>query len=572
MIAARSTAPTAAALAAHDQLLRNGLLRTHFPARIAIRHENPWLGLTGVNALQGNAQLIDAVRLPDGVQMYRGSASLPSDHIIRYTLSHDKTLYEVGYSYQAYRETLQHAAAPLIGLLIATTGGILTVFPRFFRFGLVAPLTRLLNGVGRVNNGDLSVRVPITVADEIGRLTVAFNRMVASLSGSEERLRALNLTLEERVSDRTRDLKTLYDIAALVSQAPPLPELLTTALAKIVPGLDGATGAIFVGTTQESDLHLQATYALPAERIAAVTSARVWQRVYESEETLLIHDMLTDPRTLELFPTPVPYATFIGVRIRGQDGTLGVLGLFGTAPMLFNVEDLGLLEAVSEQLGVAIQNARLRERAEVAIVLEERQRLARDLHDSVTQLLYSQTLFANAASKSLHAGKSAQAADYLQRLSGAAIRALREMRLMIYRLRPTVLAEVGLVGAVRRRLEMVEQRAGVAISFSCDTYPDLDTDLEKSLYHIIEEALNNTLKHADATEVDVELGHKDGDLTISIRDNGRGFNIENVSPGLGLQSLCERAEGLGGTLAVESSPGQGTLIVVRVPFTSPPVC
>jgi signal transduction histidine kinase len=243
-----------------------------------------------------------------------------------------------------------------------------------------------------------------------------------------------------------------------------------------------------------------------------------------------------------------------------------VLGLYGRTPYLFNVENLELLSTLAEQLGVAVENARLRERAAAAIVLEERQRLARDLHDSVTQLLYSQTLFASAAVKSLQAGQAERTHHYLTRLDESARYALREMRLLIYRLRPAVLAETGLAGALQRRLEMVERRAGIQVSFMNKLPQALPAEVERALYHIAEEALNNILKHANASEVQVALCQEETAAMLSVRDNGRGFELTAISHGLGLQSLQERAEELGGTITLDSEPGVGTCLLVRIPL------
>jgi signal transduction histidine kinase len=566
MITARPTAPDAASLGAHDQFLREGLLRNHYPARIAIRHENPWLGLEGVNALQGDAGRIDSLRIPENTVAYRGSSSRPGEHTMRYIFTRGDTLYEVGYSYPDYRRALQKAALPMVALFLTTTVTILVIFPRFFHLGLVAPLTRLLTGVDRVNRGDLSVRVPVGLEDEIGRLTLAFNDMVNSLSTSEEQLRALNLTLEQRVLDRTRDLTTLYDVAALVGQTDALDELLSAALDRVVPAVGGCGGVVLLQGDEGNALCLQTSHALPTELVPAIVAAPAWETVRESQEALLIHDLTTDPRASHLFPHPTLYPTLVGVPIRGQDGVLGILGLLGDTPLLFNVEDLGLLGTVAEQLGVAIENARLRERAEAAIVMEERQRLSRDLHDSVTQLLYSQVLFANAATKSLHAGEGERTAQYLERLGAAAERALREMRLMIHRLRPAALAELGLAGALQRRLEMVEQRAGIATSFTNTAPRKLPTELEQALYHISEEALNNALKHAQATRVRVELRREDGEIALRVEDNGCGFDTSSVTTGLGLQSLRERAAAVDGALTIETQPGEGTCISARLPW------
>ena len=230
------------------------------------------------------------------------------------------------------------------------------------------------------------------------------------------------------------------------------------------------------------------------------------------------------------------------------------------------MEDLEILASVAEQLSVAIENARLRERAAEAVVWKERRRLARDLHDSVTQILYSQVLFADAARKSLHAQQIERVTHYLERLSKSATQALREMRLMIYRLRPSLLEDVGLVGALQRRLELVEQRTGIQVHFTCEAGPDLPSEVEQALYYIAEETLNNALKHAATTEVTVEVNYPPGRVCLSVTDEGRGFDMSAISPGLGLQSLCERAEALSGELTIVSAPGEGTRILVCLPL------
>jgi signal transduction histidine kinase len=222
---------------------------------------------------------------------------------------------------------------------------------------------------------------------------------------------------------------------------------------------------------------------------------------------------------------------------------------------------------VAEQLGVAIESARLRERAATAAALEERQRLARDLHDSVTQLLYSQVLFADAAIKAQQAGEETATQHYLARLREAAHRAVREMRLLIYRLRPSLLAQLGLVGALQRRLELVEERAGIHVHFTrAAVDPVLAPDTEKTLYYIVEEALNNALKHAAATEVWVEMALEAGRVCLRVADNGVGFDVAQVITGVGLQSLRERAASCGGAVTVMAEPGEGTRIEVCLPM------
>lgn len=557
---ARPGAPTASQLAAHDALLQEGLLRDHFPTRIAVAQESPWLTQADLAALLGNAAAIRQVTIPPHVPAYRGALAGSADHILRYSLVAGDARYEVGYSYVAYRALLQQEALPFLALEIGATLVILGIFPHFFRVGLVAPLARLLAGVQRVDRGDLRGDLPVLIEDEIGQVTHGFNRMAASLRDSEADRRALNLSLEQRVVDRTRDLATVYEITALVNHAQSLDTLLATALARVTTSVAATAGVILLSDAPGAPWTLKTAYQMPPDVAAGIAAAALWERPHIRRSPLLVHDLASDLQLSGQFP----YRALLSVPIPLADDRACVLALFSATPLVFNAEALELLETVAKQLGVALANLQLREVAATAAALEERQRLARDLHDSVTQLLYSQHLFADAATKSLHAGSLDEVAHYLARLSEAAQRALREMRLMLYRLRPALLAELGLAGALQRRLELVEQRAGLQTHFACDLEDDLPEDLEAALYYIAEEALNNALKHAAAAEVWVSLTCADDSVMLSVRDNGSGFDMGHVPDGLGMQTMRERATRLGGAVTIESAPGQGMRIVVNL--------
>ncbi|MBN1487504.1 MAG: GAF domain-containing protein, partial [Anaerolineae bacterium] len=571
---ARGNAPTAAQLMAHDALLREGLGQGHFPTLIAVLHENPWLETTTVAILAGNPEAIDQFLIPTAVPLYRNSSAPPVEHLMRYTLIQDETRYEVGYRYQDYRAALHQEALPFLAIQLATTLLIITVFPRFFRIGLVMPLAKLLEGVERVDHGDLQSNIPVLMEDEIGRLTHGFNQMVTSLYTSEQTLRTLNLALEKRVADRTRDLAMLYEVAALINQHYALDELLTTALHRVISGLKAAAGVIFLADTESESLRLSSVYGITPSLLSALSSLPMWPQDRKSDRALLIHDLTVDPRISTLFKpenaskSPFPYHTLVSLPIPGQEDILGVLVLFAHTPFFFNVEDLEVLNSIAGQLGIALENTRLRECAAASVVLEERQRLARDLHDSVTQVLYSQKLFADAASKSLSGGQSEHTLHYLERLGQSADYALREMRLMIYRLRPSLLASAGLCNALQRRLELVEQRAGICTHFACAIDVELPVEIEQTLYYIAEEALNNALKHAAATESHIEVVCEDAYITLSVVDNGRGFDRTSVSAGMGLQNMCERAEKVSGKCVIKSKPGAGTRVVVSIPLQS----
>lgn len=210
------------------------------------------------------------------------------------------------------------------------------------------------------------------------------------------------------------------------------------------------------------------------------------------------------------------------------------------------------------------ENELLRQQAAEKAILEERNRLARDLHDSVTQSLYSLTLFAEASQRLVNSGDTRRANDYLTQVGETAQQALKEMRLLVYELRPVALEEVGLVGALQQRLDAVEGRAGVETQLLVNDVVELPPTVEEALYRIAQEALNNTLKHANASTVTVRIAIESDQVRLSIADNGDGFDRLAVasSGGLGLRSMRERCEGLGASLEIVSNEGAGTQVIV----------
>jgi signal transduction histidine kinase len=209
------------------------------------------------------------------------------------------------------------------------------------------------------------------------------------------------------------------------------------------------------------------------------------------------------------------------------------------------------------------------DRVEELAIAAERNRLARDMHDSVTQSLFSLTLFTQAALERADVGDLDRVRQSLSRIADTAQRGLKEMRLLVYELRPLALEDEGLVGALRHRLEMVEGRSGVRTRLLVEPQGEVElpAGLEKDLYRIAQEALNNTLKHAKASSVTVRLGVVDGRrLEFEVSDDGCGFDPGTAGEkgGLGLTSIRERVEGMGGELTVISSPGEGTKLRVHV--------
>jgi signal transduction histidine kinase len=257
--------------------------------------------------------------------------------------------------------------------------------------------------------------------------------------------------------------------------------------------------------------------------------------------------------------------SWMAVPIRLSDRTIGMLVASSEQPGFFSQQHAELATALGTHAGVAINNAELYEQAQHAASLEERQRLARELHDSVSQALYGIALGAETARIRLDENPAAavEPIDYVMSLAQAG---LAEMRALIFELRPESLETEGLVAAIEKQGASLSARHSIAFELQAGPEPAAPLAVKEALYRITQEALHNVVKHAGAAHVRVHLESGGDGVTLSVQDDGKGFDAGGSFPGhVGLDSMRERAQKLGGTLTIESSPGSGTTIVARLP-------
>ncbi len=264
------------------------------------------------------------------------------------------------------------------------------------------------------------------------------------------------------------------------------------------------------------------------------------------------------------------YYALLSVPLIIKDEDYGAITLYYREAREFSEEESRLASSVAHQAALAIESARLREQAEQSAAMAERSRLARELHDSVTQSLYSITLYAEAAARLSAMGKNIEAADHLRELRDTSQEALREMRLLIFELRPPALEKSGLIAALQARLDAVEVRGGMQAELQVEGQEQLPHVLQEELYHITQEALNNVLKHARARHVKVHVQFSEAGTSLEVCDDGVGFDpaLAYTQGGLGLRGMNERAQKIGAALNVESVPGQGTQVCIQV--SAPP--
>jgi len=230
----------------------------------------------------------------------------------------------------------------------------------------------------------------------------------------------------------------------------------------------------------------------------------------------------------------------------------------------FEKNEIDLAETIATDIAVAIENDRLTEQARLAAVDAERQRLARELHDSVTQSIYSLTLLSSGWESMARQGTLDDPAGAFHRLGAVGQQALREMRLLLHQLRPSALEE-GLVNAIQQRLDTVERRSNIdAQLITLGDFKDLPQKIEDELFNIAQEALNNSLRHAMAESVWVLVEEDQGVIKLSIKDDGVGFDTSTKHTGMGLRNMQERARAIAGELLIASEPERGTWVTVSI--------
>jgi signal transduction histidine kinase/ligand-binding sensor domain-containing protein len=283
-------------------------------------------------------------------------------------------------------------------------------------------------------------------------------------------------------------------------------------------------------------------------------------------EPLLVPDVRKDPRYVWLRDSRTRSEITVPIMVKGR--VIGVLDVESDRLDAFDDTDLAVLQSLAHQVAAAVENARLYEQAQQTAVLEERSRLARELHDAVTQTLFSASLIAEAvpASWELDQQEGRELLDELRQLTRGA---LAEMRTLLLELRPASLVETGLRDLLHQLAEAAMGRIGVPVSVTVDGECTLPPDAHVALYRITQEALNNVVKHARASQVEVALLCKTADaaggkeVELRIHDDGRGFDPSDLAPDrLGLSIMRERAENIGADLQIWSELGQGTKIGV----------
>jgi PAS domain S-box-containing protein len=397
-----------------------------------------------------------------------------------------------------------------------------------------------------------------------------------------DQVRAVEL-LEQRVAERTRELATLLEVSTKITGTLELKALLELTLEELdkVVAYSGATVLLLDDDKVRVACHRGPVPQGIATQISFSREqlGELWE-LLSKRQPLIVGDWQDDtPVAKALRAVAQPYLegdfahirAWMGVPLAVGERLLGWLGVENSRPHAYAARHAALAQTIANQAAVAIENARLYQQAQRLAVLEERQRLARELHDSVTQALYGIGLGAHTARNVLRDQLSAEQlrqelAEPLEYVLSLAEAALTEMRGLIFELRPDSLEKEGLVVALERQAETLQARHMLQVDLELCPEPPLPFEVREALYRIASEALNNIVRHARASKVLIRLDSCTETITLQVRDDGVGFDPDDRFLGhLGLHSMRERAVQLGGRLEIDSSLDQGTCITVRIP-------
>ena len=445
-------------------------------------------------------------------------------------------------------------ALMIVGAVAAGAVALSVLAAVFLTRSIVSHLAELADTATKIAAGDLDRVARVVRADEIGTVAVAFNTMTS-------RLRDLVRSLEQR----TDQLRSINDVSRRISSILSLDELLPYVARSVQETFRYYNVNILLLDPASGELFLKAGAGgyrgpVPVGRPVLVCEGIIGS-VAETGEPILVNDVSQEPRYC-FFEELADTRSELAVPIKVGARTVGVLDIESADLEAFDEMDMFTAETLADQLAVAIENAQLYEQAQELATVEERQRLARDLHDAVTQTLFSASLIAEVLPR-LWERNPVDGQQRLEELRQLTRGALAEMRMLLLELRPTALTEVGLGDLLRQLTEAVTAKSRLPITLTVDGQCALQPDLQVALYRIAQESVNNIVKHAGASQVEVSLLCNPERVELAIRDDGVGFDPESVSADhLGLGIMRERAEAVGAAITVESQIDRGTQVVV----------
>lgn len=414
-------------------------------------------------------------------------------------------------------------------------------------------------------NSELEQRVAMRTA-ELEQTVRQLQTEIDERQRAEVALREMQESLADHIADLSHQLSVLYGVILLGGRSLDLGAVRQLTLETIIKVLHADAGFIFTYPNGSQHFEIASQQGFSGEEIAQVAAvAPAWIL-----DDPIPHTILHLRNADESVPVAVRVVGMEACILAGlyRMGTpVGALGVYWHETPSLSVERIALFRALGDQLAILAENVRLRNEREQALVQEERKRIARDLHDSVTQSLYALTLSADTAVVRLENGRTEGLSPLLDRIATAASQALREIRLLLYELHLATPDAMPLADALQLRIDAVEKRAGICATLEIDDALTVSPAIAQTLYWIAVEALNNSLKHAAAEHVAVRITRNNGVLELSVTDDGAGLTTQpGTHGGFGLRGMADRAAQFGGEVSLFTLPTGGARVVAYIPL------
>lgn len=433
------------------------------------------------------------------------------------------------------------------------------------RIFVTRPIGELTKGIVHVGRGDLDQPVRAQGNDEIGELAKSFNWMRHQLQ-----------LARAEAAQRNHELAVLYQVGTKVSASLELTHILDAVAEGACQVLAADVGWVGLVDPESHEVCVKACSGTHSSMLKGMRIA-LPMNVAEVLQIERVKDLGSD--------SPIAGAaglaevegivSLLGIPMRRGDQLLGVVGAMTRERRRFSASDVQLLSRLAAQVVVAIENAELYDQVRHLAVLEERDRLAREMHDELSQALGYMNLKTSLTAEQLAQGQIPAAQGGLTELTRVIQETYTDVREAIFSLRTAIPFRAGLYAILREYLAEYQAHFGMQAQLIVDS--DAPTEFPErvtvQIVRIIQEALTNIRKHAGAKNVTVRFDQQDSRLRITIQDDGRGFDPSTVSgnagQAFGLEIMRERAKDIGGILELNSRPGHGTRIVVQVPKSDP---
>lgn len=487
----------------------------------------------------------------------------------------------------AIRQSEEEALAPthqlerqLILLGIIVLMGTLLLAWAIIR-SVVMPIRVLTSAAMKVAAGDFKAAKPTARRDEIGQLGNAFYEMTRDLSYSRDELLS-----------RNEELSALNSIAASVSESLNLTDVLEKAFHKVLEVTRATTGCVFLKDNEDNRLKLMFCTG-PSEifkcpQSSLNTAKCACHQVWQERQTLMVNHASQCPR-LSKETAADDINGFVCVPLKTKNRTLGIMNVACSGDNYFTEHDFRLLDSIGYHIGLAIENSILYEEAKqkeqlrgqllasaITAQEDERKRISRELHDEFGQTLTGLIMTIESMADMV-TPEQIKLKGKLGSAKSLVTRALEDIRRLTLDLRPSALDDLGLVTAIRTYANTHLENRGIKVKFESKGFGErLNPVVETSVFRIVQEAINNIIKHAGANNVRIQLTSSEGKVTACVEDDGKGFDVAAVlrshtgKDSLGLVGIQERTMLLGGTFNIKSLPGKRTSLRVEIPTTTVP--